>query len=165
MSYTMDRRSERKFFTVYEDYLLDQGKTVLTYGILTNLCGDVDGDVDGVGGGVGGGVGDGGVYKEIKEPQMFEGMALIQVKGNYGYLITKVGWLHRVEGDEWVIRGSIIIKRTGVLTDIEILASEGLNSSHIASAPTKVGERLHRWTPVRCLEVNVDKWITLCPKA
>jgi hypothetical protein len=123
---------------------------------------------NGVSGNGGGDVGGGDVgvaHKPLREERMFEGMALIQVTGNYGYKVTKVGWLHRIEGDEWVIRGAIVIKRTGNLVDLEVLASEGLGVQHTATAPATTGERLHRWSASRCLEVNEAAWIAICPKA
>jgi hypothetical protein len=103
-----------------------------------------------------------------KEPDMREGLKVIQTTGAYyGYAVTRVGWLRRVDGDEYeLLPGAVTIQRTGErnLAGLDLLASGGLGNRYAASEPAESSEEIHRLLVRRSLPANEAAWASVCPK-
>ena len=87
---------------------------------------------------------------------MREGLVLIQVPGRY-WGVTRVGYVKRVEGDEWEFRGVTVI-RTGTTRTLADLAANGPGGDHDVSAVDALPELLHRFTPRRVLVASEEAW-------
>lgn len=99
---------------------------------------------------------------------MREGLKVIQVTGAYyGYAVTRVGWLRRVDGDEYeLLPGAVTVMRTGQrnLAGIDSLASEGPGKRYQCSEPAKAPEEIHRLLVRRSVPANEKAWAAVCPK-
>jgi hypothetical protein len=117
----------------------------------------------------GGGYGDGGdklfpgaVFS--KGQPVNHGLYIVSVPSGGYYPYTIVGWVRRVEGDEWEAVGARIIRRYGPSVSLTTLAEKGpqegtelLPASHL---PRPV-HRLHMGLPLKC---DVKAWAKDCPK-
>lgn len=100
-----------------------------------------------------------------KEPDMRNGLKIIQVPGRYGYSVTKIGWLRRVSGDEWeIMPGARTLVHTSGPRTLDSLASEGPGRDHQMSAPAAGPEEVHRLVIRRSLPASVDAWSKHCPR-
>lgn len=95
----------------------------------------------------------------LEEPDMCEGLKLLQVPGRYGYAVTIVGRLRRVAGDEYVIEpGARTVVRTSGARTLAELAADGPGRDHRLLPPTKVEEEIHRLTVRRALVASEEAW-------
>ena len=103
-----------------------------------------------------------------KEPDMREGLKVVQVTGAYyGYAVTRVGWLRRVDGDEYeLLPGAVTVMRTGEhnLAGIDLLASEGPGQRYQCSEPAKASEEIHRLLVRRSVPANEKAWAKVVPR-
>jgi len=96
---------------------------------------------------------------------MENGLKVVMLAGAYGYSVTRVGWLRRVSGDEWLLEaGARTVIRTGERRGLEHLAIEGPDSGYHLLAPGGAAEHIHRLLIRRALPANEAAWIEHCPK-
>lgn len=101
------------------------------------------------------------------ELDMKDGLKVIQVPGRFGYSVTLVGWVRRVNGDELELLNAVTVARTGTyrLDGIQRLASEGPGKrGYDVTEPAKLPEELHRLLVRRSLPANEAAWQDYCPK-
>jgi len=102
------------------------------------------------------------------EPDMREGLKLVQLPGGYyGRSVTRVGWLKRVSGDEFVLLNSISIwRKSGDFAQdgLERLAAEGPSKDYAVTKPAKSAEEIHRLVFRRALVADESKWAEACPQ-
>lgn len=101
-------------------------------------------------------------------PDMTNGIKLISLPGGYyGRLINRIGWLRRVNGDEWELLGGRTIYRVNGIADVgamEILAEKGLGENHKLSEVTSTIEEIHRLIIRRSRIANEIAWAKDCPR-
>lgn len=97
---------------------------------------------------------------------MRNGLKIIQVPGGYGYwAVTRIGWLRRVSGDEWVLLpGARSIIRTQGARNLDSLASDGPKKDHTLSDASVGPEEVHRLIIRRALPADEKTWAKLCPR-
>lgn len=96
---------------------------------------------------------------------MRDGIKIIQLPGRYGYSVTRVGWLRRVSGDEWVLlAGAISLGRTSGERTVDELASDGPGKDHKLWPPSKGAEEIHRLVIRRSLVADEKAWAKHCPR-
>ena len=98
---------------------------------------------------------------------MRDGLVLVQFPGGYYRNVTRVGWLRRVEGDEFELFGAVTVWRESGSFDpagLEKLAAGGLGKGYRASEPSPVAELAHRLTVRRVLRADEKAWARTCPK-
>jgi len=101
----------------------------------------------------------------IKEPDMRNGLKIIQVPGMYANLaVTRIGWLRRVSGDEWELTGARTIVRTGSSRTLDSLAAHGPKGDHRLTASAEGPEEIHRLVIRRSLPADVKAWAPYCPR-
>lgn len=101
------------------------------------------------------------------ELDMKDGLKVIQVPGRFGYSVTLVGWVRRVNGDELELLNAVTVARTGTyrLDGIQRLASEGPGKrGYEVTKPAKQPEELHRLLIRRSLTANEAAWQEHCPR-
>jgi len=100
-----------------------------------------------------------------KEPDMRNGLKIIQVPGRYaGWAVTRVGWLRRISGDEWEMIGARTIIRTGSPRPLDSLAADGPRKDHRLTDPAVAPEEIHRLVIRRSLPASVEAWAKHCPR-
>jgi hypothetical protein len=101
----------------------------------------------------------------IKEPDMRNGLKIIQVPGMYANLaVTRIGWLRRVSGDEWELIGASTIVRTGSPRSLDSLAAHGPKDDRRLTASAEAPEEIHRLVIRRSLPADVKAWAADCPR-
>ena len=103
----------------------------------------------------------------LGEIDMRDGLVLVQFPGGYYRNVTRVGWLRRVEGDEFELLGAVTVWRESGSFDpagLEKLAAGGLGRDYRASEPSPVAELAHRLTVRRVLRADEKAWARTCPK-
>lgn len=98
---------------------------------------------------------------------MRDGLVLVQFPGGYYRNVTRVGWLRRVEGDEFELLGAVTVWRQSGSFDpagLEKLAAKGLGKEYAASEPSASVELAHRLTVRRVLRADERTWAKVCPK-
>ncbi len=160
-------RSDPEKRAVLEDYMIEHGRTVRS---VLPCAADADADADAADADADAADADAIKYirlrlEPLKEPNMKQGLKLIQVAGRYGYAVTLVGWLRRVAGDEFeLVPGHVTVAHTGNRRTLDDLAANGLKGDHVASAPAKMPEELHRLLVRRVKPASVEAWSKVCPR-
>jgi hypothetical protein len=96
---------------------------------------------------------------------MRNGLKIIQVPGRYGgWAVTRVGWMRRVNGDEWEMIGARTIVRTGSPRTLDSLAAKGPANDHRLSDASEMPEEIHRLLIRRSLPASEKTWIAHCPR-
>ena len=99
---------------------------------------------------------------------MRNGLKIIAyLPGRYGYGLTRVGWLRRVNGDEYELLGARTIWRAKgnfQMGGLNKLAAEGLGKDYEASDADTMPEELHRLLIRRSLSANEEAWAEHCPR-
>lgn len=94
---------------------------------------------------------------------MREGLKIVVTPGNY-WALTQVGWLRRVDGDEYELVGARTLRRVGDMVPLAELAASGPGKT-IKLMPAAVEpEELHRLLIRRCIPASEDAWAKHCPK-
>ena len=100
----------------------------------------------------------------LKEPDMENGLKILQIPGQYGRHVTLVAWIRRVRGDEWqVLPGARTVTRSGAGRGLASLATDGPKKDYKLGSPSKGPEEIHRLTIRRSLQASVDAWTKLVP--
>lgn len=100
---------------------------------------------------------------------MREGLMLMVSRGSY-WGLTRLGWLRRVEGDEFEIVNCRTVLRTGAWDPegLQVLVqSKGKFSNHRLGLMAKVPEPIHRLQMIRPMMIpleDVGAWEKHCPK-
>lgn len=90
---------------------------------------------------------------------MREGLMILLTRGTYYRGLCRMGWLRRIEGDEWEIIGSRVLTRTGNVVPLRELAEgEGKLPGHKLGKPAKTPESVHRLHMVRNIDVPREDW-------
>jgi hypothetical protein len=109
-----------------------------------------------------------GINKWLREEMdMRDGLKIIRLPGGYyGRSVTRVGWVRRVGGDEYLLLpGSRSIWRTGgERTTLDRLASHGPGDNHQMTAPQVGEEEINRLLTRRALPADEHVWAPHCPK-
>ncbi len=167
------RRSEPEPRAVLEDWLSERGRRIqeclplIGYGYGDGGGDGVDGG-DGDDGGYGdGGYGDGGYgkpnLKASSESDMRPGLKIISTPSGY-YPYVLVGWLRRVEGDEWEVVGARVIKRFGQSQALASLATKGpATDTQLLDAATEP-EPIHRLQITRAIACDAKSWAKEVPR-
>ncbi|MBA2720775.1 MAG: hypothetical protein H0U52_16270 [Chloroflexi bacterium] len=93
---------------------------------------------------------------------MRDGLRVIKLPGYYG--LTRVGWLRRVHGDEYVLLpGARTVWRESGSRLLEDLADDGPLKDHGLGKPSKGNDEIHRLLVWRCLPADVAAWAKACP--
>jgi len=100
----------------------------------------------------------------LEEPDMRNGLKLIQVPGRYGYSVTRVGWMRRVSGDEFELVNARTVTRTGDLRSLASLAQDGPKRDHRLSDMDEGVEEVHRLVIRRSRPASEASWLKHCPK-
>jgi hypothetical protein len=98
---------------------------------------------------------------------MTDGLKILKLPGGYyGRSVTRVGWIRRIGGDEWVLLpGARSLWRTGGdLTSLDRIASHGPTRNHRLTDPQAGQEELHRLLIRRCLPADEAVWQQHCPR-
>jgi len=124
-----------------------------------------DGGDDGDDGGGSYGGGDGGEpipFTKQETRDMKNGLKIFSVPGGY-YPFVLVGWLRRVEGDEYEVLGGRVVRRFGQSQALSSLAQKGpaKDTELLAASPT---ETVHRLLIGRCIPCEPSEWVKECPK-
>jgi hypothetical protein len=174
------RRSEPDARAVLEDVLLAEGRAIkdqLRY--LRFYDYGYGGDDGSSGGGYGGGGyggdgssgggyggGYGGEFDKTSERghvDMEEGLKVVSVISGYVPYVF-VGWLRRIDGDEYELVNARVIRRFGDGYSIAELALKGpkLGPGATQLLPPAT-ETVHRLMMSRCIAANVEAWKAACP--
>lgn len=96
---------------------------------------------------------------------MREGLAIVvsPSAGTY-YGVSRVGWLHRIEGDEWEICSCRILQTTGEYVAFAKMADVGPDDNTKLGVISKFPEPIHRSDFVRTVYCTVENWLRHCPK-
>jgi len=95
---------------------------------------------------------------------MREGLKIVQVPGRYGYSVTLVGWVRRVQGDEWeMLPGHYTVTRLSGRATLDELAERGPGTDHRLYGPARHPEELHRLLVRRPKPASEKAW-PQCPK-
>jgi hypothetical protein len=126
--------------------------------------GGYDGDDGSSGGGYGGGYG--GEFDKTSERghvDMEEGLKVVSVISGYVPYVF-VGWLRRIDGDEYELVNARVIRRFGDGYSIAELALKGpkLGPGATQLLPPAT-ETVHRLMMSRCIAANVEAWKAACP--
>jgi hypothetical protein len=100
----------------------------------------------------------------LEEPDMRNGLKIIQVPGRYGYSVTRIGWMRRVSGDEFELVNARTITRTGEPRTLASLAHDGPKRDHGLSDMDEGVEEVHRLVIRRSRPASEAAWIKHCPK-
>ncbi len=98
---------------------------------------------------------------------MFNGIKLVAFSGGYyGRSIVRVGWMRRIQGDEWELIGGRVVTRKGAADRgaLDRISVHGPGKTHLLSKQSDSSEPVHRLVPRRILNCNIDAWIDHCPK-
>lgn len=98
---------------------------------------------------------------------MTNGLKILQLPGRYaGYSVTLVGWLRRVNGDEWaLLPGARAIRLIGEPQGLGWLAANGIgNHYEFIGQPSGAIEHVHRLVIRRALEADETKYADDCPR-
>jgi hypothetical protein len=97
---------------------------------------------------------------------MKDGLKIIQLPGRYGYSVTLVGWLRRINGDEYELLNACTVARNGnyKLDGLQKLASDGPKKSYDVTSAASMPEEVHRLLIRRSLPANEAAWREHCPK-
>lgn len=99
---------------------------------------------------------------------MRDGLRLIQVPGAYyGFSVTRVGWLRRVDGDEFELLNAVTVWRSNGQRNpagVDLLAAKGLGKDYSATEPATQPEELHRLTIRRSIRADEKAWARTCPR-
>jgi hypothetical protein len=98
------------------------------------------------------------------DPEVRPGLKLVVTPGTSYWGMTQVGWLRRVEGDEWELVGARTLQRIGDLVPISTLADKGPGKTIKLLPASKEPEELHRLIIRRCIPATESAWIKHCPK-
>jgi len=122
------------------------------------LCGGSDGYGGGDGGGDHGRI----PFTKKETHDMRNGLKIFSLPGGY-YPFVLVGWLRRVEGDEYEVLGGRVIRRFGQSQALSSLAQKGpaKDTELLAASPT---ETVHRLLIGRCIPCEPSAWAKECPK-
>jgi hypothetical protein len=99
-----------------------------------------------------------------EDPDMRNGLKIIQVPGMYSWAVTRVGWLRRVIGDEWELIGARSIIRTGAARTLDSLAAHGPKDDHRLTPTSEAPEEINRLLIRRSLRADVKVWAQDCPR-
>ena len=93
---------------------------------------------------------------------MRNGLKIFSLPGGY-YPFVLVGWLRRVEGDEYEVLSGRVIRRFGQSQALSSLAQKGpaKDTELLAASPT---ETVHRLLIGRCIPCEPSAWAKECPK-
>lgn len=126
-----------------------------------------NGDGNGVGNGVGNGDGNGGSggqkLKHQKGEEMRNGLKIFTERGGY-YPYVSIGWVRRVNGDEFEAIGARVIRRFGQNASLADLAANGPKRDTELLEAAKLPVELHRLTVGRVLQCAPEAWAEECPK-
>ena len=105
----------------------------------------------------------------LEEPDMHDGLKIIQIPGSYGYWATTlVGWMRRVSGDEWeLLPGARVLWRqrgSRAPNGLDIIATKGPGEEYGMSDPTAGSEEIHRLIIRRSRPANEKVWAEYCPR-
>ncbi len=98
-----------------------------------------------------------------RENEMRNGLALVVVAGGWRAL-TRVGWLRRVEGDEWELVGARSVRTVGRYIPLAELASIGPVKDVSLQQKADEPEPLHRLLLRRVIFCDVPKWAKEVPR-
>ena len=99
-----------------------------------------------------------------EDPDMRNGLKIIQVPGMYSWAVTRVGWLRRDIGDEWELIGARSIIRTGAARTLDSLAAHGPKADHKLTPTSEATEEINRLLIRRSLRADVKVWAQYCPR-
>jgi hypothetical protein len=104
------------------------------------------------------------ITRRIKEePDMRDGLKIVVTPGSY-WALTQIGWLRRLDGDEYELVGARTLRRVGAQVPLAQLAAEGPGDS-IKVQPTAVEpEEIHRLLIRRSIPASESAWAKWCPK-
>lgn len=132
--------------------------------------GDGHDGYDGYGGcdgyGDGGGDGDralGDDYSRDETTKMKNGLKIISTPSG-AYCYVRVGWLRRVDGDEFEIIGARVIRRFGTNAALSDIAETGPIKTTELLVASKYPEEVHRLQIERSITCNEQAWASECPK-
>lgn len=94
---------------------------------------------------------------------MREGLKIVVTPGNY-WALTQIGWLRRVDGDEFELVGARVLRRVGDRVPLATLAAKGPGKTIHVEEAAQTPEELHRLTIRRCIPADVEAWAKHCPK-
>ena len=87
---------------------------------------------------------------------------IVQPDGYYPYVT--VGWIRRVQGDEYESVGARVLRRFGSKQALARLAAEGPASDTELLVAAEIPEEVHRLGVSRSIPCNEAKWAEHCPK-
>lgn len=100
----------------------------------------------------------------IEELDMRDGLVILRTPGYYGGP-TRVGWLRRVGGDNYVLLpGFRSVSRTSGNRELPELAGEGPGRDHKLGKPSPVEEDVQGILVWRCLRADEAAWAATIPK-
>jgi hypothetical protein len=94
---------------------------------------------------------------------MRSGLKVIVTPGNY-WALTQIGWLRRVDGDEYELVGARSLRRIGEQVPLATLAAKGPGKTIQVQPASEQPEELHRLTIRRCIPANEAAWAKECPR-
>ena len=95
--------------------------------------------------------------------EMRDGLAIVVVAGGWRAL-TRVGWLRRVEGDEWELVGARSVRTVGRYVPLAELATIGPVKDVSLQQEAAEPEPIHRLLMRRVLYCDVAKWAKEVPR-
>ena len=103
------------------------------------------------------------VNRMTRGNEMREGLKVLVVPGSY-WSLTQIGWLRRIDGDEWELVDARVLRRVGGRVPLATLAAEGPGETIHVEKAAELPEEIHRLTIRRCIPANEKAWMEYCPK-
>ena len=150
LEYLLDRRSDPEARAVLTDYLMTLG-----HGIVPPLPLPMLGGGDGGYGGGGGSI----QYRKQDEMNLLKGLRIVSIPSGYNPYVL-IGWLRRLEGDEYELVGARVIRRYGTDVSLTQLAEDGPAHDTQLLRASAHPEPVNRLLMSRCLVTNEDAWST-----
>lgn len=94
---------------------------------------------------------------------MKNGLRIVSIPGGY-YPYVLVGWLRRLQGDDWEISGARVIRRFGARQSLAGLASKGPARDTQLLEASAQPEDLHRLLINRSIRCDEAAWAKECPR-
>lgn len=97
-----------------------------------------------------------------KEIEMREGLVLLKLPGYYGPV--RVGWLRRLEGDNYeLLPGSVLVVRTSGNRKLAEIAAAGPKSDHRCEDRAETSMDVNEFRVWQCWQANEKAWAAECP--
>jgi hypothetical protein len=94
---------------------------------------------------------------------MRAGLKIVVTPGNY-WCLSQIGWLRRVEGDEWELVGARTLRRIGEQVPLAEIAAKGPGKTIKLMPVAEQPEEIHRLLIRRSIPANEAAWAEHCPK-